>query len=44
MKKNDWIEITEQVFNTLFKNSPLKRTKYNGMKRNIDFLISKSHL
>lgn len=35
---NEWIEITEQVFNELFKNSAVKRTKYNGLKRNIDFI------
>ena len=40
MKKSDWIEITEDVFNRLFKNSPIKRTKFNGLKRNIDFIIN----
>ncbi len=35
---NEWIEITEHIFNELFKNSPVKRTKYNGLKRNIDFI------
>lgn len=40
MTKNDWIEITEQVFNELFKKSAVKRTKYNGLKRNIDFIIN----
>jgi epoxyqueuosine reductase len=38
MTKNDWQEITEQVFNELFKKSAVKRTKYNGLKRNIDFI------
>ena len=38
MKKNEWNEITEEVFNTVFKNSAIKRTKYNGLKRNIKFL------
>ena len=42
MKKADWIEITEEVFRNLFKNSPVKRTKYNGLKRNIDYLIKKT--
>jgi len=37
-KKNDWEEITEDVFRELFRRSPLKRTKYAGLKRNIDFL------
>lgn len=38
MSKEDWIEITDQVFNSLFKKSAVKRTKYNGLKRNIDFI------
>ncbi len=36
--KNDWEEITEEVFQTIFRKSPLKRTKYVGLKRNIEFL------
>lgn len=40
MKKQDWLEITEEVFQQVFKKSPVKRTKYNGLKRNIDFLFS----
>lgn len=39
MSKKDWLEITEEVFQTLFQKSPLKRTKYNGLTRNIDFLF-----
>jgi epoxyqueuosine reductase len=38
MNKQDWQEITEQVFSQLFKKSAVKRTKYNGLKRNIDFI------
>jgi epoxyqueuosine reductase len=34
-----WIEMTEDVFGEIFRKSPLKRTKYNGLKRNIDFVI-----
>lgn len=34
----DWIEITEDVFKKVFKNSPVKRAKYNGFKNNIDFV------
>ncbi len=40
MTKADWEEITEDVFKKLFKNSAVKRTKYSGIKRNIDFLKS----
>lgn len=38
--KNDWIEITEDVFKEIFKKSPVKRTNFDGLKRNIDFFIS----
>lgn len=38
MSKQDWIEITEETFKAVFKNSPLKRTKYDGLMRNIKFL------
>ncbi|MCC9018417.1 MULTISPECIES: tRNA epoxyqueuosine(34) reductase QueG [Flavobacterium] len=36
--KKDWIEITEETFRLVFKNSPIKRTKFDGLKRNILFL------
>ncbi len=35
----DWEEITQEVFNVLFKSSPLKRTKLDGLKRNIRFIL-----
>ncbi len=38
MTKNDWEELTEEVFRTVFKGSAVKRTKYKGLKRNIRFL------
>ncbi|AKA35542.1 tRNA epoxyqueuosine(34) reductase QueG [Flagellimonas lutaonensis] len=38
MTKNDWEEITEDVFKRIFKKSAVKRTKFAGLKRNIDFL------
>ena len=38
MSKNDWEEITEDVFREVFRKSAVKRTKYSGLKRNIDFL------
>jgi epoxyqueuosine reductase len=40
MTKKDWNEITEDVFKNVFKNSAVKRTKFSGLKRNIDFLDS----
>jgi epoxyqueuosine reductase len=36
--KQDWEEITEETFRAVFKNSPIKRTKFDGLKRNINFL------
>jgi epoxyqueuosine reductase len=36
--KKDWEDLTEEVFQKLFKKSPIKRTKFSGLKRNIDFL------
>jgi epoxyqueuosine reductase len=38
MNKHDWNEITEDVFQKVFKNSAVKRTKFSGLKRNIEFL------
>ncbi len=38
MTQSDWKEITEEVFRKVFKKSAVKRTKYKGLKRNIDFL------
>ena len=34
----EWQEITEEVFSKLFERSAVKRTKYSGLKRNINFL------
>jgi epoxyqueuosine reductase len=33
--KNDWEEITEEKFKVIFKNSPIKRSKFEGFRRNI---------
>jgi epoxyqueuosine reductase len=38
MTRTEWQEITEDVFKEIFKKSAVKRTKYAGLKRNIDFL------
>jgi len=38
MNRREWQEITEDVFNELFQKSAVKRTKYEGLKRNILFL------
>lgn len=36
--KAEWEEITEEVFRELFRRSAVKRTKFQGLKRNIRFL------
>ncbi len=38
MDRREWMEITEEVFESLFMGSPLKRTAYEGLRRNIEFL------
>lgn len=41
MASKDWEEISKEVFNKLFRKSPVKRTKYEGLKRNIAFVSGK---
>jgi epoxyqueuosine reductase len=36
--KSDWLDLTDDVFSTLFKKSPVKRTKKQGLIRNINFV------
>lgn len=38
LPKNTWSEITEAQFDKVFMGSPVKRTKYAGFKRNVQFL------
>lgn len=38
MSKKDWEEITEDTFRKIFKKSAVKRTKFSGLTRNIQFL------
>ena len=38
MTKKEWEDISEEVFDELFRGSAVKRTKYLGLKRNIEFL------
>jgi len=40
MKSDDWKEITEEVFKSVFKNSAVKRTGLKGLQRNIRFITS----
>lgn len=38
MTKQDWEELTEDVFKKVFQKSAVKRAKFSGLKRNIEFL------
>ena len=38
MTKDDWYSISEEEFKKRFKNSPILRTKYSGLKRNLEFI------
>lgn len=38
MTKKDWEEMTEETFKIVFKDSAIKRTKFSGLQRNINFL------
>ena len=38
LSTNDWDAMTETSFKTIFKNSPLKRAKFDGIKRNLNFI------
>lgn len=38
LKKDEWHEITEDVFNRLFEASAVQRTAFKGLKRNLEFL------
>jgi epoxyqueuosine reductase len=41
---HDWEELTEESFKKIFKNSPIKRSKFPGIKRNLNFLKAESCL
>ncbi len=38
LSTDEWYDITEETFKTIFKHSAVKRTKYKGLKRNLEFL------
>jgi len=37
-RKNEWKELTQELFSEIFKKSAVKRTKFSGLMRNIYFL------
>jgi epoxyqueuosine reductase len=38
MSEDEWIELSNEKFNILFKKSPLKRSKFSGISRNLKFI------
>lgn len=38
LNNEEWHELTEETFNVIFKHSAVKRTKYKGLKRNLEFI------
>lgn len=38
MSTSDWNELSEEVYRELFRKSAVKRTKFDGLKRNIKFI------
>ncbi len=38
MTQSDWQELTKEVFQSIFRKSAVKRTKFEGLQRNIAFL------
>ena len=37
-RKNEWKELTQELFSEIFKKSAVKRTKFSGLMRNINLL------
>jgi epoxyqueuosine reductase len=42
LTKPDWEKLTHDHFNEIFRKSAVKRTKYHGLKRNIEFVKDKN--
>jgi len=40
LSSNEWEHLTEEAFKKIFRHSPLKRSKFKGIQRNISFLKS----
>ncbi len=44
LSTKEWEELSEEAFKKIFKRSPLSRSKYKGIQRNIRFLKPQAHL
>ncbi|MBA7587335.1 Epoxyqueuosine reductase [subsurface metagenome] len=38
MSKDEWFNLSEEDYDEIFKNSAVKRAKYSGLKRNLEFI------
>lgn len=38
LSTKEWEDMSEETFKTIFKDSPIKRTRYKGIRRNLSFL------
>lgn len=38
LTKNDWEDLTEELYRELFRGSAVKRAKFDGLKRNVQFI------
>lgn len=38
MTKSEWMDLEQETFSKIFQKSAVKRTKFSGLKRNINFL------
>ena len=43
LRKNEWNDIDRPLFNELFRNSAVKRTGFDGLKRNLKFIQPKNY-
>ena len=41
--KKEWTELTKELFDEIFRKSAVKRTKFEGLKRNIAFIQAKDN-
>jgi len=41
LNREDWMNLDEEDFNRIFEGSALKRTKYSGIRRNLEFILGK---
>jgi epoxyqueuosine reductase len=43
MKKSDWYGMDEVTYKKLFSDSAIKRARYQGLRRNLDFIDNNNH-